>query len=305
MLPSPVLRCLKNSNLVFLVAFLLGLIFGDPAPLLKESLIPALVLIMSLSTTQIDRPPFARLKNYRGDIVSVFLINYVFLSGLILLTNAFLVRDHDLYAGFVVMAAVPSAVSIMPFAYLLRGDLMVSLFGSIALYLLALLMAPLITWAFLDVGRIGIGRFIYTLALIIILPFIISRILLKWRFFHRVREHTGILVNLAFFLAIYVVIGMNRSTFLGHFNVLMLISFMAFLRTFFSGHLLDCLLRMAGVDRERRISYVLFGSYKNLTLAATLSIILFNERSAIPSAVAIPFEFLFFVWFNFFLKRQG
>ena len=53
------------------------------------------------------------------------------------------------------------------------------------------------------------------------------------------------------------------------------------------------------------MSYVLFGSFKNLALAAAITLLLFNERSAIPAAVAIPFAILFFIWFNFFQKRWG
>jgi hypothetical protein len=40
-------------------------------------------------------------------------------------------------------------------------------------------------------------------------------------------------------------------------------------------------------------------------LAAAISIILFNDRAAIPAAVTIPFELIFFVWFNYFRKRWG
>jgi BASS family bile acid:Na+ symporter len=203
------------------------------------------------------------------------------------------------------MAAIPSAVAVLPFTYLLRGEMMVSLMGSAGLYLLALVVAPLISFQFLDVGRIDPLKLISALVQMILIPFIVSRVLLKWKVFHQVKEHTNILVNLAFFLIIYVVIGINRSTFLSHFDDLALVSLIAFFRTFVSGHLVDLFSRFVGTDRERRMSYVLFGSFKNLGLAAAISILLFNERAAIPSAVTIPFEILFFIWFNYFQERWG
>lgn len=296
-------RPLKNSNLVFLVAFLLGLFFGGYASHLKGTILPALVLIMSLSTTQITLSDLAHVKNYYRDILFVFVINYIFLSGLILLANHLLVRDDDLYAGFVVMAAIPSAVAVLPFTYLLRGEMMVSLVGSASLYLLALGMAPLISFHLLDVARIDLLKLLSVLIQLILIPFFASRLLLKWKTFHRIKGESNIFVNLAFFLVIYVVIGMNRSTFLGHFDVLILVSIIAFLRTFVSGHLIDLSATFLGAGRERRMSYVLFGSFKNLGLAAAIAIVLFNERAAIPSAVTIPFELIFFVWFNYFQKR--
>ena len=303
---SPLLfRYLKNSNFVFLFAFLLGLIFGDYASSLKGYILPALVLIMSLSTTKITLLELTHVKKYFRDILIVFFINYLFLSGLILLANYLFIRDHDLYVGFVVMAAIPSAVAVLPFTYLLRGEMMVSLIGSASLYLLALVMVPAISFQLLDVGRIEPLKLLSTLAQLILIPFLVSRLLLKWKAFHQVKENTNILVNLAFFLIIFVVIGMNRSTFLSHFDILVLVSSIAFLRTFVSGHLIDLLSRLVGTDRERRMSYVLFGSFKNLGLAAAITIVLFNERAAIPAAVTIPFEILFFVWFNYFQKKWG
>ncbi len=298
-------RCLKNSNLLFLIAFLLGLFLGGYASVLKGYILPALVLIMSLSTTQITLSELIHVKSYVRDILFVFLINYLFLSGLILLANSFLIKDHDLYVGFVVMAAIPSAVAVLPFTYLLKGEMTVSLIGSASLYLLALVVAPLISFYFLDVGKIEPFKLISALVQLILIPFIVSRLLLKWRAFHHVKENTNILVNLALFLIIYVVIGINRSTFLSHFDILILVSSIAFLRTFVSGHLVDFFSRLAGTDRERRMSYVLFGSFKNLGLAAAIAIVLFNERAAIPAAVTIPFELLFFMWFNYFQKRFG
>jgi len=296
-------RLLKNSNLTFLVAFLLGLLLGDYASPLKSFILPALVLIMSLSTTQITLSQLIHFKKYFRDILFVFFINYIFLSGIILLANQLLVKDHDLYVGFVVMAAIPSAVAILPFTYLLRGEMMVSLVGSASLYILALGMAPLISFHLLDVGRIEPLKLISILIQMILIPFFVSRGLLKLKAFHRVKENTSVLVNLAFFLIIFTVIGMNRSTFLGHFDILILVSSIAFLRTFVSGHLINLFAKLAGADRERRMSYVLFGSFKNLGLAAAIAIVLFNERAAIPAAVTIPLEILFFIWFNYFQKR--
>ena len=296
---------LRNSNLMFLAAFLLGLILGGYAYLLKGYILPALVFIMTLSTTQITLSELTHFKNYFHDILIVFLINYIFLSGLILLANTLLVRDVDLYVGFVVMAAIPPAVAVLPFTYLLRGEMMVSLTGAASLYLLALVMAPFISLQFLDVGRIDPLKLISVLVQLILIPFVASRLLLKWRFFHQVKGNMSIFLNLGFFVVIYIVIGMNRSSFLSHFEILALVSFIAFLRTFVSGHLVDLFSRLMGIDRQRRMSYVLFGSFKNLGVAASIAIILFNERAAIPSAVTIPFELIFFVWFNYFQKRWG
>jgi BASS family bile acid:Na+ symporter len=262
-------------------------------------------LIMSFSTTQITFSELIHVKKYIYDILIVFVINYLFLSSLILLANHLLIKDHDLYVGFIVMAAIPSAVAVLPFTYLLKGEMMVALMGSTSLYLLALVVAPFLSFHLLDVEKIDPIKLISVLVQLLLIPFLVSRFLLQWKVFHQIKGNLNIFVNLAFFLVIYVVIGMNRSTFLSHFDVLILVSFIAFLRTFVSGHLVDLFSRLLGVDRERRMSYVLFGSFKNLGVTAAIAIVLFNDRAAIPAAVTIPFELIFFVWFNYFQKKWG
>jgi BASS family bile acid:Na+ symporter len=290
---------------MFLTAFLLGIVLGGYASPFKGYILPALVFIMTLSTTQITLSELTQFRNYFRDILLIFVINYIFLSGLILFTNYLLIRDPDLYVGFVVMAAIPPAVAVLPFTYLLKGEMMVSLIGTASLYLLALVVAPFISLQFLNVGEIDPLKLFSVLIQLILIPFIASRLLLKWKFFHQVKGNMNIFVNVGFLVVIYIVIGMNRSTFLSHFEILVLVSSIAFLRTFVSGHLVDLFSRLLGIDRQRRMSYVLFGSFKNLGVAASIAIILFNERAAIPSAVTIPFELIFFVWFNYFQKRWG
>jgi BASS family bile acid:Na+ symporter len=299
------LRYLKNRNLLLLTAFLSGLIWGDAAHLLKGLILPALVLIMSLSTTHITLNELIQVKKYLKDILIITLIHYPFLSGLILLANHFWVKDPDLRVGYIVMAAIPSAVAVIPFTYLLQGEMAVSLIGSAWIYLFALIAAPLISLHFLEVAKIEPFRLVLTLLQLILIPFFLSRFLLKWRGFHPFQPKAGILINFGFALILYIVIGMNRKVFFSHPDLLILISGIAILRTFVSGHLIDLLSRGLKVDEKRRVSYVLFGSYKNLGLAAAISILLFNERAAIPSAITTIFEFLFLIWFTYFRKRWG
>jgi BASS family bile acid:Na+ symporter len=296
-------RYLKNRNLLLLTALLLGIFFGDFASSLKGLILPALVLIMSLSTTHITLKELVQIKKYLRDIIIITLIHYPFLSGLILLANHFWVKDPDLRVGYIVMAAIPSAVAVIPFTYLLQGEMAVSLIGSAWIYLFALVAAPFISIRFLDVGKIEPLGLLLTLLQLILIPFFLSRILLKWRRYSQFQNNAGLLINLSFALILYTVIGINRKVFFDHPDLLILVSAIAILRTFVSGHLIDFLSRLLKVDQKRRVSYVLFGSYKNLGLAAAISLLLFNERAAIPAAITTLFEFLFLLWFTYFRRR--
>ena len=59
------------------------------------------------------------------------------------------------------------------------------------------------------------------------------------------------------------------------------------------------LLRRSGVPKQSRISYVLFASYKNLGLTATLAIALFEPIVAVPATICIVFEV---IWVIFLIR---
>ena len=78
-------------------------------------------MMMVFSMVEIDLSIIGDLK---GAIIG-FGLNYILLSGLILLLSSNL-GDEGLRQGFVVMAAVPPAIAILPLTKLLGGNSSVS-----------------------------------------------------------------------------------------------------------------------------------------------------------------------------------
>jgi BASS family bile acid:Na+ symporter len=79
-------------------------------------------------------------------------MNYLILGSLLLGLNALLIQDEALRAGFVIIAAVPPAVAVIPFTFFLNGDEKHSLLGTIGAYLGALIIMPLVALTFLGPG---------------------------------------------------------------------------------------------------------------------------------------------------------
>ena len=79
-------------------------------------------------------------------------MTYVILNGAILLLSALLIGDHNLWIGFVLIAAVPPAVAVIPFTAILEGNVSSTLSGTVASYLAALLIMPLMFWIFIGTG---------------------------------------------------------------------------------------------------------------------------------------------------------
>lgn len=271
----------RDSSLVLLLAIAMGLTLPAPSGLAEVLITPALLLMMSFSLTEIDL-------RVRGDLrggLTGFFINYVLLSGLIL-ALASVVEKESLHQGLVVMAAVPPAVAVLPLTRLLNGDVRLSLYGEALSYGAALFLMPGLIYLFSGRGDVSIEYVARTSAILILLP-IIASLYLK-----RLNLDPVLPINLGLFIVTYAVVGLNRGDLLVNAGELAAIAFM---RTFAIGSAIYLLARAAGSSPEKRISYTLFGSYKNLGLAAAVSVVLFGPEAGIPAAVCILAENGFYI----------
>jgi BASS family bile acid:Na+ symporter len=103
---------------------------------------------------------------------------------------------------------------------------------------------------------------------------------------------------------IYVIIGLNHDTLFNEYTLLVPVSIIAFMRTFFPSTLVFKVGRMFNVPYDRLVTYTLFGSYKNLGLTATTALILFGVKATVPSAVCILFETMMFVYYSILMKDE-
>ena len=124
--------------------------------------------------------------------------------------------------------------------------------------------------------------------LLILLPIIVSRFLRGYRI------DTVPPINLGFFLVTYTVIGLNTQAIFGEVTAVALITFV---RTFVIGAVVYFIASLAGEVVEKKISYTLFASFKNLGMAAAVSLVLFGPKAGIPAAVCILAETSFYIFF--------
>jgi BASS family bile acid:Na+ symporter len=250
---------------------------------------PALFLMMIFSMAEID----IRAKgDMRGALIGLG-INYMLLSGLILGLSFFL-KDESMRQGFVVMAAVPPAVAILPLTKLLDGDAHLSLYAETICDLASLMLMPAIIFAFTSTTGVSFTYIIKIVLILILLPIIASQ------FLGNVRIDPVPPINLGFFLVTYAVIGLNNNAFFGDVTAVALI---AFVRTFVIGGAVYFVTKLADVEAQKRIFYTLFASFKNLGMAAAISLIIFGPKAGIPSAVCILAETSFYILLAALNKR--
>jgi len=276
---------LQNSSFILLLSIALGLAFPGPAEVPKGLITPALMLMMAFSLTEVDISQTASWRIYLKSSLWGLFLNYGLLSGLILLLS-YNLPDEALRQGFIVMAAVPPAVAILPMTRLLQGDALLSLCSVALSYLASLLLMPAIIFVFTSQTGISLIYLVQISLALILLPALASRAAA------RIPINPVLPINLGFFLVTYTVIGLNHGAL---WQGSAAVAAIALARTFAIGLIIYAAALLAGRSRSKAISYTLLGSYKNLGLAAAVSLMLFGPTASLPSAFAVMAETAFFI----------
>ena len=293
---------LRNRDLLLVLAILLGLLWGEGAQWTGPAVIAALAVVMTLATLGVSGNVFLSPRAMLGPALAGLAMNYGVLGGVILGLNTLLIREEALRAGFVIMAAVPPAVAVIPFTVLLDGDSTFSLIATIGCYLGALIITPLITVGFLGAGFVDRVKLITIMVELILAPLILSRILLRTGMARRIEPIKGTITNWSFFLVTYTIVGLNQAIFLHQPLSLLPVAGIALATTFFLGFVIEGMSRILRLDSKKITSLVLLVTQKNTGLAAGLALVLFSDRTALPASVSTIFSLVYFIWLS--VKRR-
>lgn len=285
-------RVLESYSVMMVLGLVLGLLTGGLPAYTKEASMASLALLMTLSLSTVSLAEARGKEHVRHSIWSL-VANYGILTGLILVISLFFEGEYRW--GWILMAAAPSAVSVVPFTTILGGKTSKALFSTALNYIVALAIMPAMTLALIG-SSVSTSSLVTSLLLLIVLPMVASRLVMRLKISKPVNTS---MMNMCFALLIFAVTGANRDAFIGEPTVMIAISAACVIRTFGTGLGTEYFLRKAKMQREERTAYVLFASYKNLGLTATLAIALFEPAVAVPATICIVFEV---VWVIFLLR---
>jgi len=221
-----------------------------------------------------------------------------------LLMARWLINDNQIWAGFVTLAAMPPAITVTPFSYMLGGNTIFSLIGTTGLYLVALGLTPGIIMLLLGAEFINPARLLLILMELIVIPLAISRVLLSRGVAQSVIKWRDTAINWATFTTIYIIIGINRQVFFEQPGIVFEVIIITIALTFGLGHAIDFIARRLNTDRSTRISWIVMGTRKNTALASVIGLAFLGERATIPAAVLAMFAVFFVVWMGFYFKRE-
>ncbi len=285
-------QILESYPLTMTSGLVLGLLLGGFPVYTKEISMAALALAMTLSLTSVTLAQTRGADHVRHAIWAL-IINYGALTGLILLIALFF--DTDIRNGWILMAAAPSAISVVPFTTILGGQTSKALFSTAVNYGLALVLMPVLTLILIG-SAVDVTSLLVYIILLIVLPMALSRVVMRMRIS---KSANSSILNVSMAVLVFAVAGANRTAFQGELLVVAAIAAAGLARTFGTGLTTELILRRTGASKAARVPYVLFSSYKNLGLTATLAIALFDPIVAVPATICIVMEV---VWVIFLIK---
>jgi bile acid:Na+ symporter, BASS family len=298
------IRLLNNRNFVFILSITFGLALPQAAEWTKILMMPALALVMTLATINVPNDYFLKPRAMLKPSLAGILMTYVILSGAILLMSALLIDDHNLWIGFVLIAAVPPAVAVIPFTAILEGNVSSTLSGTVASYLAALLIMPLMFWIFIGTGFDDPYKLVRIMLLLIVLPLVLSRMILYFNWQDRIAPVRGLLTDWGFFIVLYSIIGVNRDLLFSRPLTIVPIAGVVFATTFVLGWAIQKTCVLFKADKKNIISLVLQGTLKNQGIAGGLALALFEKEAALPSAVYSIFMIFYIMWLDW-RKKKG
>jgi BASS family bile acid:Na+ symporter len=295
-------RWWQNRDFILILSVFCGLALGQGATWTKPLVLPALALVMTLSTMGVKGEALRSAQGMWRPVLAGLLLNYVLLGGLLLGLSYFLISEAGIRDGFVLLVAVPPAIAVIPFTDFLKGNTAFSLLGTVACYLGALVITPLITLSFFGTGFIEPWSLIVIIAELILVPLILSRILVRSSAGRRLDAVKGTITNWSFFLVMYTIVGFNREFFFTRPVILLPVAVIAVTSTFILGALIEKAGRFMNVVRPTVTSLVLLGTLKNYGIAGGLALTLFGQKTALPAAVSSIFMIVYIIWLD--LKKR-
>ena len=296
---------LRNRNAIFLLALAAGLAFPAVTPVTRHLVLPALALAMALSTMEIGNDLF---RKPRALIFPAFLgiiMSYIILGNIIIGLAAFMIRDETIWTGFILLAAVPPAVAVIPFSGFLKGNGPLSLVGTVGAYLGGLAIMPLIAFGLLRSAAFDPLQLLMVTLELIVLPLCVSRVLIREGWRERIAPYRGTATNWSFFVVLYTLVGLNRNIILGQTSILLPVAAISILTMFVLGFLIDWIGSRFHLPRETRTSLVLLGTLKNQGMAGGIALTMFSQEAALPAAVSTMVMIVYIIWLDFRKRWNG
>lgn len=297
---SLIRNILLNRNFLLVLAVILGLIVGDGAHYIKDYTVYVLALVMMFSTSGINIKDIFPLKSMLKPMIVGSLLNYVLFGSVLISLAYFLMPTTNLFLGFVIIAATPPGVAIIPFSNILDGDIRYAVVGTLGGFLGSLIFAPLIFDLFSNVeGGVKVIDLLWMMVKLVIIPLLLSRLLQFKAITPIVNKLRGRVVDFGFAIILFTAVGLNKHVFFSDTKILFLVAFVLFCSLFVLGFLHMRFCKFIKLDPKIAITQNLLLTIKSSGFAVVTALTLFGEKAAIPSAILAVFVLAYLLSLSF------
>jgi len=276
---------MTNRNFILALSIILGLLIKNIGDWVKHLTVPALAIVMVVSLTRISLKAFLDFKAVIKPTLYTLLFNFVIFGAVMLIPAWFLIKDNQLWTGFVILAIAPPGVAIAPFAYIIGADDRFSVIGMAGAYIASLILIPLAGWLFIGKEFVQPLNILIVFVELIIGPMIIAQLLVKFKAEKYIVRARGAIVNWGLFVVIFAVVSLNREVFFSDFKNLGILALISFITVFGLWLAVNMISKKAKVDDRVRKSYVLAATIKNSGFAAATALALLGKKASLPGAI--------------------
>ena len=288
-----------NVRYWILVAIVIGFIVGDVFG--EYDAILLIVFLMVMMCFSLTKMKFVKedLAHYRRYIVlSVFLCSIV--ATAVTLAVGLLYPD-DMWEGWVILACVPCAISVVSGTMFMKGDGKLIMISLSVIYVLAIALTPLFSYLLIG-NAIDPLEIVKYVLLFVVIPLIVSVPLKKVGI---PENANSLIINFTFFMFALIAIGRSRDFFFDDIGLALLVIGATAIRIAVVHLLFEYSSRRMGMPRENRIPFSLLLIWRNSGLALALVLLLFpdNNMALAPASISMIFEQFYFMFMMWYYER--
>ncbi|MGM5488675.1 MAG: hypothetical protein ACQESG_07025 [Nanobdellota archaeon] len=276
---------------LYFIAIIAAFFFPQFSHALKPYLIPILILMMTLSTKDLE---FSHFRDNPHTVRNLILTNYVLLSGLYILLAFIFIKNTDYRNTIWLLGIMPPAVGIIPLSYMLKGDAKTSFIAEFIAYMIALVYVPIVSLILFQ-EVINPLELLKVLCMVLIIPLGLSRIIRKLEKQHLNENANKLIITVLYSISFFIIIGVNKEAILQDLRTVTMLVLVLSILKFGIGTVTYIALKQR-ISYEKDVIYILFATFKNGGAAMAIALMLFGIESTLPlaiNAMLVPAYILF------------
>ncbi|MCL2032510.1 MAG: Na+-dependent transporter [Methanomassiliicoccaceae archaeon] len=295
------MNILSNMRVWIILGVICAFIVGPIGDISSTLIVIVLIIQMTLSMDGLSFNAKS-LKENKGPISYSVIACFGISTAVTLVIGSFFIADHpEIWKGWVVLAAVPCAVSVVTMSFFSKGNTTMCVLSLAVIYFIALAMTPLITWA-LAGESVSVLRIFSYVVLFVAVPMAASVPLKKVKIG---RDTRMIAISVMLFFVVLLSLGQNREYLFSEPGVVLLVAAACIIRVFAVSFAVLHFLKKKGTRRDDSMVYVPMAVWKNSGLGVTLCFVLFGSmtEAVIPCAISLLIELLWFAAITKYIER--